>query len=126
MTMDFSGKHMIVTGGTGALGIAVVSTLIGAGATCTVPFVHETEAQRFPYSGQDQVTLLKVSDLADEAEVTKLYASARSSAHLWGSIHLAGGFAAATPKQQAERAEHDRGSEQPPARLPAHEFEQVI
>ena len=26
--MDFSGKHVVVTGGTGALGIAVVSALI--------------------------------------------------------------------------------------------------
>jgi NAD(P)-dependent dehydrogenase (short-subunit alcohol dehydrogenase family) len=29
--MDFSGKHVVVTGGTGALGTSVVSALIGAG-----------------------------------------------------------------------------------------------
>jgi NAD(P)-dependent dehydrogenase (short-subunit alcohol dehydrogenase family) len=94
MTMDLSGRHVIVTGGTGALGAAVVGTLTKSGATCTVPYVHETEAQRFPYSDQKQVTLLKVSDLADEADVSKLYASVKSSAPLWASIHLAGGFAA--------------------------------
>jgi NAD(P)-dependent dehydrogenase (short-subunit alcohol dehydrogenase family) len=94
MTMNLSEQHVIVTGGTGALGIAVVKTLMSSGATCTVPYVHETEAQRFPYGDQKQVTLLKVSDLADEADVTKLYASVKSSAPLWASIHLAGGFAA--------------------------------
>ena len=93
--MDFSGKHVMITGGTGALGNAVVSALVGAGATCTVPYVHEAEAQRFPYRGQKEATLLKVSDLADEAEVNKVYEKARTSAPLWASIHIAGGFAAA-------------------------------
>ena len=93
MIMDLSGTHVIVTGGAGALGLAVVGKLIDAGATCTVPYVHNSEAQRFPYSPQ-QASLLKVSDLADETEVTKLYASIKSSQRLWASIHLAGGFAA--------------------------------
>ena len=38
MTPDFSGKHVVVTGGTGALGRAVVEALLSAGATCTVPY----------------------------------------------------------------------------------------
>ena len=46
--MDFSGKHVVVTGGTGALGSAVVAGLLAAGATCTVPYVHEAEAKDFP------------------------------------------------------------------------------
>ncbi len=54
--MDFSGKHVVVTGGTGALGTAVVGALLGAGATCTVPYVHEAEAQRFPHRGDPKVT----------------------------------------------------------------------
>jgi len=91
--MDFSGKHVVVTGGTGALGTAVVGALMGAGAFCTVPYVHDAEAQRFPYSGQKQVGLIKVSDLADEAEVSKVYASIKTPP-LWASIHIAGGFAA--------------------------------
>jgi NAD(P)-dependent dehydrogenase (short-subunit alcohol dehydrogenase family) len=91
--MDFSGRQVVVTGGTGALGTAVVGALMGAGASCTVPYVHDTEAQRFPYSGQKQVTLVKVTDLADEAEVTKVYANIKTSP-LWASIHIAGGFAA--------------------------------
>ena len=34
--MDFSGKHVVVTGGTGALGSAVVGALLAAGASCTL------------------------------------------------------------------------------------------
>jgi NAD(P)-dependent dehydrogenase (short-subunit alcohol dehydrogenase family) len=90
--MDFSGKHVVVTGGTGALGTAVVSTLISSGATCTVPYVHDAEAGRFPFRGQPQATLVKVSDLSEEIEVARVYEGVRS---LWASIHIAGGFAAA-------------------------------
>ena len=46
--MDFSGKHVVVTGGTGALGTAVVGRLLAAGATCTVPYVHEARRSAFP------------------------------------------------------------------------------
>jgi NAD(P)-dependent dehydrogenase (short-subunit alcohol dehydrogenase family) len=86
--MDYSGKHIVITGGTGALGTAVVSALVAAGATCTVPYVHEGEAQRFPVRGDPNVALIAVSDLADEAQVAKLYAGIEP----WASIHIAGGF----------------------------------
>ena len=87
--MDFSGKNVAVTGGTGALGTAVVGGLLAAGARCTVPYVHEAEAQRFPHSGDPSVTLIPVADLADEAMVSKVYGGLA----LWASIHIAGGFA---------------------------------
>jgi NAD(P)-dependent dehydrogenase (short-subunit alcohol dehydrogenase family) len=87
--MDFSGKHVVVTGGTGALGSAVVGGLLAAGATCTVPYVHEAEAQRFAHRDNAKVKLMAVSDLADEAAVAKLYAGLTP----WASIHVAGGFA---------------------------------
>ncbi|MSO67308.1 MAG: SDR family NAD(P)-dependent oxidoreductase [Pseudolabrys sp.] len=87
--MDFSGKHVVVTGGTGALGTAVAAGLLGMGATCTIPYTHEAEAQRFPHRGDAKVKLIAVSDLADEAAVAKVYVGVA----LWASIHIAGGFA---------------------------------
>jgi NAD(P)-dependent dehydrogenase (short-subunit alcohol dehydrogenase family) len=88
--MDFSGKQVVVTGGTGALGTALVSKLLAAGATCVVPYVHEAEAQRFPHRSDTKVKLVAVSDLSDEAQVAKVYSEAKP----WASIHIAGGFAA--------------------------------
>jgi NAD(P)-dependent dehydrogenase (short-subunit alcohol dehydrogenase family) len=87
--MDFADKHVVVTGGTGALGTAVVGALLKAGATCAVPYVHEAEAQRFPHRGDAKVKLIAVGNLADEAMVAKVYAGLT----LWASIHIAGGFA---------------------------------
>jgi NAD(P)-dependent dehydrogenase (short-subunit alcohol dehydrogenase family) len=87
--LDYSGKHVVVTGGTGALGGAVVGGLLGAGASCTVPYVHEAEAQRFAHRESDKVKLIRVGGLADEAEVAKVY----DGLSLWASIHIAGGFA---------------------------------
>jgi NAD(P)-dependent dehydrogenase (short-subunit alcohol dehydrogenase family) len=89
MTMDYSGRNVVVTGGTGALGTAVVGMLLAAGATCAVPYVHEAEAQRFPHSGDPNVKLIAVADLADETAVAKVYDGLK----LWASIHIAGGFA---------------------------------
>jgi NAD(P)-dependent dehydrogenase (short-subunit alcohol dehydrogenase family) len=87
--MDYAGRHIVVTGGTGALGAAVVDGLLKAGASCTVPFRHESEAQRFNHRDNPKVKLIAAGDLADEAAVTKLYAGIP----LWASIHVAGGFA---------------------------------
>ncbi len=88
--MDFSGKQVVVTGGTGALGSAVVGALLAGGASCAVPYVHDAEAQRFPHRGDPNVMLVAVSDLADETQVAKVYAGVKP----WASIHIAGGFAA--------------------------------
>jgi NAD(P)-dependent dehydrogenase (short-subunit alcohol dehydrogenase family) len=87
--MDFSSKHIVVTGGTGALGTAVVGGLLSMGATCTIPYVHDAEMERFTHRADSKVKLVKVSDLSDEADVTKVYAGL----DLWASIHIAGGFA---------------------------------
>jgi NAD(P)-dependent dehydrogenase (short-subunit alcohol dehydrogenase family) len=84
---DFSGKHVVITGGTGALGSAVVGALLKAGATCTVPYMVEAEAQRFAH--RDKVRLIEVPDLANEASVDLVYKYAAP----WASIHIAGGFA---------------------------------
>lgn len=88
--MDFSDRHVVVTGGTGALGTAVADALVKAGAICHVPYVVTAEAERFALRGHAQVKLVPVSDLSDEASVTRLFGGVPA---LWASIHLAGGFA---------------------------------
>jgi NAD(P)-dependent dehydrogenase (short-subunit alcohol dehydrogenase family) len=90
--MDYRDRDVVVTGGTGALGTAVVSALVEAGATCHVPYVVAAEAERFALRGHRQVVLASVTDLADEAAVETLYGRVPQ---LWASIHLAGGFAMA-------------------------------
>ncbi|MGE0563462.1 MAG: SDR family NAD(P)-dependent oxidoreductase [Pseudolabrys sp.] len=89
---DFTGRHIVITGGTGALGTAVTGLLLEAGALCRISFLHAEEGERFPYRGHDRVTLVGDCNLADEADVTRLY---DSIPQLWASIHLAGGFAMA-------------------------------
>ena len=86
--MDFDNRTVIVTGGTGALGRAVVGALIAAGAHCRVPYIADAEAATFPHN--DNVTLVPGCDLAEEAGVARLYDGV---ADLWASIHIAGGFA---------------------------------
>jgi NAD(P)-dependent dehydrogenase (short-subunit alcohol dehydrogenase family) len=88
--MAFDNRHVVVTGGTGALGIAVVGALLEAGATCHVPYFVEAEATRFPYRDHARVALIDGGDLADEAVVARVYAGVPK---LWASIHIAGGFA---------------------------------
>lgn len=97
---DFSNRHVVVTGGTGALGIAVVGALLEAGAVCHVPYRSEDEAQRFPHREHKNVTLAALGDLADEAAVTTYYGGI---AKLWASIHIAGGFAFA-PIEKSDKA----------------------
>ena len=88
--MDFRDRSIVVTGGTGALGLAVVDALLGGGAEVHVPYLHAGEAERFPYRGEVRVRLTGPVDLASETEVNRFYAGLPQ---LWASIHLAGGFA---------------------------------
>ena len=46
--MDFRDRHVVVTGGTGALGRAVVGALLAAGAHCHVPYRQEREKEGLP------------------------------------------------------------------------------
>ena len=105
--MDFRNRHVIVTGGAGALGTAVVSRLIEAGALCHVPCLNEAEAARFRLRDHKQVTVTVTGSLTEEGAIDKLY---RGMTPLWASVHTVGGFAAsalrdtdlATIRQQIE------------------------
>src|SRR6202035_1397572 len=88
----YLGAHVVVTGGTGALGTAVVSALRAAGAVCHVTNMVAAELDKYPHSDDVGVHITRGLDLADEAAVRRFYASLPP---LWASIHLAGGFAMA-------------------------------
>jgi len=90
--MDFRDRHIVITGGAGALGTAVVTALIEDGAICHVPCFNEAEAQRFRLRDHKQVVTTVAGNLADETNITGLY---KGSGPLWASIHIAGGFAMA-------------------------------
>ncbi len=90
--VDFSGSHVVVTGGTGALGRAVVAALRTGGAVCHVPNLAAAELADFPLASDPGVRIAHNVDLADEAAVRAFY---QALPPLWASIHLAGGFAMA-------------------------------
>lgn len=80
------GRHVVITGGAGGLGGAVVEALLSAGATCHLP-VRTT-----PRLPDPRLHIVAGVDLTDEASVTAFYAGLPP---LWASIHVAGGFLAA-------------------------------
>src|SRR4051794_3284583 len=89
MSSAFDGRRVVITGGSGFLGSAVVKALLDGGATCEVTWRTEKELSRLEF--RDRVRLHQV-ELSNEQSVTKLYAQFPD---LWASIHAAGGFAMA-------------------------------
>jgi len=82
-------RHVVVTGGTGALGAAVVRAFVEAGATCHVPAVEsEPPVGNLPTGRQVSVTA--DVDLAREATVEAYYAKLPA---LHAVVNIAGGFA---------------------------------
>jgi len=90
MASLLEGKNVVVTGGTGALGQAVVARFLKAGAICHVP---SRKASDKPASwGDGQASIVAEIDLTDEGAVGRFYDAVPD---LWASVHLAGGFAMA-------------------------------
>jgi NAD(P)-dependent dehydrogenase (short-subunit alcohol dehydrogenase family) len=89
----FTDRHIVVTGGTGSLGTAVVAELIAAGANCHIPYYVEQEEQNFRFRTHKRVNLIAGINLASQTAVARVYDAIPK---LWASIHLAGGFTAAS------------------------------
>jgi NAD(P)-dependent dehydrogenase (short-subunit alcohol dehydrogenase family) len=86
---QFTERHVVVTGGTGALGTAVVGALVKQGAWCHVPSLSGAEGSASHQN--ERVRLVPDVDLRVEDSVVSFYADLPP---LWASIHLAGGFMA--------------------------------
>lgn len=98
--MDYEGRHVVVTGGTGALGAAVLDALLQAGAICHVPYRHEAAMLHSPHRENEHVTFVELGDLTNDAVVDRYYGGLKT---LWASIHLAGAYVAA-PVARSDKA----------------------
>lgn len=80
--------HVVITGGTGALGVAVVKALIEAGVHCHVPAIEQSvPADRFP---PGKVSVTTGIDLTNEEAVSAFYAKLPP---IKAAVNIAGGFA---------------------------------
>src|SRR5262245_53391700 len=92
MSQDFDSLQVVITGGTGALGSAVVGQLLEQGATCHIPCFVPAELDHFPHAKSAGVNITMGVNLTDEAQVQSFYAKAAQGRKLWASINIAGGF----------------------------------
>jgi NAD(P)-dependent dehydrogenase (short-subunit alcohol dehydrogenase family) len=92
MSAGFEGRHVVITGGTGALGRAVVGELLERGAFCHVPVFRDGDLDGVAFAGHERVRAVPGVDLTDEASAASFYAGCPE---LWASLQIAGGFAMA-------------------------------
>jgi NAD(P)-dependent dehydrogenase (short-subunit alcohol dehydrogenase family) len=93
MGPDLRDRTVVVTGGTGALGGAMVERLLQAGALPIVTSRSEGEARG---TGPRERVRTRRLDLADERAVGEFFAEFPD---VWASVHLAGGFVMAPVEQ---------------------------
>jgi NAD(P)-dependent dehydrogenase (short-subunit alcohol dehydrogenase family) len=97
MQHDLHDLDVVVTGGAGALGSAIVAHLLDRGARVHVPWFGDP-----PRAGHERLHAAEV-DLRSEQAVERFY---RGLPRVWASIHAAGGFAMA-PITETSRADFD-------------------
>ena len=97
LEQPLAGRHIVVTGGTGALSRALVARLLRAGATCHLPSRAPDHAPdralgRGTTEGSERLHLVAGVDLVSEEAVDGFYDALPP---LWASVQVAGGFAMA-------------------------------
>ena len=89
MSNNLDNKHVIVTGGTGALGRSVVAHILKEGAQVWIPCYEAIDAD---LNAHERVHQTANVDLSHEEAVKEFFSKMPS---LWASVHVAGGFAMA-------------------------------
>ncbi len=89
MTFDFAERHVVVTGGSGALGAAVVALLVNRGASCYVPTYSAKQLDEFDYQSHERVNVETGVNLCDEASAVAYFEKLPG---LWACLNIAGGF----------------------------------
>lgn len=93
MSFYFDNEHIVVTGGAGSLGKAVVQLLVESGAACSVPCLNEQEEKDLGLMNHEDVFTEVGVDLSMEDQAESFYDDAiANQGPLWGSVHVAGGF----------------------------------
>ncbi|MCK4939213.1 MAG: SDR family NAD(P)-dependent oxidoreductase [Rhodospirillaceae bacterium] len=85
-------KNVVITGGTGQLGVAATAQFLASGYEVYIPVFNDSEIESFEYASHERVHLSAGVNLTDETQVVKYYSSLPA---LWASVHIAGGFAMA-------------------------------
>ncbi|MEO0373201.1 MAG: SDR family NAD(P)-dependent oxidoreductase, partial [Cyanobacteria bacterium P01_A01_bin.17] len=86
-------QHVLITGGTGGLGLGVTPQILMTGAEVTIPFINESEVDRLRErlsAAELARTHFVKADLMQEASVAELVMGMQRVDVL---IHLVGGFA---------------------------------
>lgn len=108
--MSLAGRGYVVTGGTGALGRAVVEALLAAGARVAVPYRDEATFEALHRQARPADALWGArADLADHAAAAAFVEAARAFlGGLDGVACLAGAYAGAGPLHEAAADEWPR------------------
>lgn len=89
----YDGLHVVVTGGCGALGSAVVAHVLEEGGVCHVPAFDDEELAGFAHKDHENVRTVSGVDLSDESSCENYFRGVAGDAgSIWASFHVAGGF----------------------------------
>jgi NAD(P)-dependent dehydrogenase (short-subunit alcohol dehydrogenase family) len=104
-----AGRSVVVSGGTGALGRAVVAAFLGAGDLVVVPWVVADEARALEAAWPEPIATGRLLLLeADVAEESGADATARAAGAVSVLVNGVGGFAGGTPHSETPLEVWDR------------------
>lgn len=103
-------RMVVITGGAGALGRAVVRLFVAEGARVAVPYRHDAEAQALRAVLGDQAAALLAErvDATDGTALTRFIdRAAAATGHLNALVNVIGGFSGGKPLQETDEATWD-------------------